>query len=41
MKSLLKKKPGKAPAGRAKKKKPAAKKDGQEKRSLKRLLFGE
>ncbi len=41
MKSLLKKKPGKVPAGRAKKKKPAVKKDGQEKWSLKRLLFGE
>ncbi|WP_299967105.1 VirB4 family type IV secretion system protein [uncultured Oscillibacter sp.] len=40
MNTLLKKKPSKVPPG-AKKKKPAAKKSGQEKFSLKHLLFGE
>ncbi len=41
MNPLLKKKPPKAPQPKTKKKKPAAKKNGQEKFSLKRLLFGE
>ena len=40
MSTLLKKKPAKAPA-RAKKKKPAAPKEGQERFSIKRLLMGE
>ena len=40
MSNLLKKKPSKAPA-KGKKKKPVAKKEGQEKFSLKRLLMGE
>lgn len=41
MSTLLKKKPAKASPPKAKKKKPAVKKEGQEKFSLKRLLMGE
>ena len=41
MSTLLKKKPAKAPPSKAKKKKSAIKREGQEKRSLKHLLFGE
>ena len=41
MSTLLKKKPAKASLPKGKKKKPAVKKEGQEKFSLKRLLMGE
>ena len=41
MSTLLKKKPAKAPPPKAKKKKSAIKREGQEKLSLKHLLFGE
>lgn len=41
MNTLMKKKPAKAPSPKAKKKKPAIKKEGQDKFSLKRLLMGE
>uniref|UniRef100_UPI002F3F8F6F hypothetical protein n=1 Tax=Sporofaciens musculi TaxID=2681861 RepID=UPI002F3F8F6F len=41
MSTPLKKKPAKAPPSKAKKKKSAIKREGQEKRSLKHLLFGE